>query len=230
MSAAVDETGMTQGRSVRSRYWMDVCPSSEGALRIVRRDLQLVAINGVAPSPEMTEKLKNADADMPDWIVDPSGAFVEDNPWSAWRLADLWQGWVELWLHVDPKRGSPQEVSSPNIANGVATLVTYTGLTDDHRARFEGRRRLSKDEVWQMIKDSMLKRGISDVQAAKMTRDAEETVEIETDWPAVRPWSVHSKRTVHFVNDEYVEDRQQRFDWRAPKDGRPTCPGPKKAE
>jgi hypothetical protein len=231
MSAAVEETGDAQGRRIVSRYWMDVCPDVDGMLSLVRRDLELATINGVVPS-DLVKKAQAADAGLPLMTVDHDGAFVKEDPSNAWRLADLWHGWVEVWLHVDPKRGNPQEISVQNVGDGTRILVSYRALTGDHHARFEARRELDKDEVWQMTKDEMLRAGISDVQVLKMTRGAEEKMEVETDWPEVRPWFAHSRRTVHFAEGfnerELVEDRQYRFDWHADAGDRPKCPEPRK--
>jgi hypothetical protein len=227
LSVPVDDLGEDHGRQIRTRYRLDVCPNADGTLSLTRRELKIVTINGVAPSIEVAKKAEAA-VDLPPMTVDHRGAFIKDEAWVAWRLADLWQNWVELWLHVDPKRGNPQDVSEQNIGDGARTVVTFTGLTDDHRARFEARRDLSKNEVWQMTKDVMLKRGLTDVEVAKMTKAAHEEMDVETDWPELRPWYAHSRKTVQFSKEgaehDLIEDRQYRFDWHASGREKPTCP------
>jgi hypothetical protein len=227
LSVSIDETGGFKGRQIRSRYWLDACPAKDGAMLMTRRDLQLVAINNAPPPAKLAAKIDGAAEGLPDFTVDRAGEYVVvGDQVPNWQLADLWHGWVELWLHIDPKAGNPQEVSTKNIGDGARTTISYKGWVKDRVARFEARRDLTKDEVWQLTKDRMLRAGLQDYQVAKITRSAEETMDVETEWPALRPRFAHSKKTVLFSQGaderEFIEEREYRFDWNSGEKAR--CP------
>jgi hypothetical protein len=227
LAVPVEETGNSAGRQITTRYWLDLCPARDGAIAIARRGLEIVSINGVAPPADVVKKAHDVEEPLAAMVVDHAGTFLPQDDRTAWRTGDQWQGWVELWLHIDPSRGSPQDVSAKNIADGQPVTVSYGGLSDQHRPRFEARRRLSKDEVWELTKLTMMQAAISDVDLAKNTVDAEEIVSVETDWPEVRPWSASSRKRVRYRSGGgerlYAEDRQYRFDWRSSFQQKPSC-------
>jgi hypothetical protein len=228
LSVPIEESGSLKGRKVVSRYWLDVCPTKDGNLQLSRRDLQLISVNGRPAPQKLTEIVDDGGAEgVSDMTVDHAGRFVYTNPTIDWRLGNLWEGWVGIWLQIDPKGGNPQEVATQEIGNGARTLISYRGKVGDHFA-FEAHRDLNKDEVWQMTKEQMIRSGLQDYQVAKLTRSAQQTLNVETDWPELRPWFAHARRTIVFASagdeKQFVEEREYRFDWNASKKEKAKCP------
>jgi hypothetical protein len=206
---------------------------------------------------QVAERAEAAAAALPTMVVDRSGAFVDATGFREMMdrltasyprqdfsslkqllasgdaavvfkpaLASRWQTWIDLWLRFDPTRGRSQEIASDDAPGGSTTLISYKGLTAEHRVRLAATRVFSEDEVRQLAR-----LGGTDLAAGNgiaSPPQAEVLSEVETDWPDVRPWWAHTRKTMRGAAGgkeiRIVEDRQYRFDWHTPVLGQPSCP------
>jgi hypothetical protein len=247
----VEEDLEQTGDRVTFTYRLDVCPASEGMLRIAHRDFHVTQINGqtatdAVPAQDL-HRIQSLTSLRPVMFIDHAGTLVAvgkvvemidriasaypDVDFSAMRrlvvegsavdyfkqmMETIWLRWVEGWMQVDPSRGSEQELSpSPDVT---PSLIKYLGSTSEHRARFSSLRVLSPREASQFT-GTIFRALLPDLDADAAMDHVTTLVEVETDWPGVRPWVARQHNKVHFsyagTEQTMVMDVRTRFDWRA---------------
>lgn len=139
-------------------------------------------------------------------------------------LGQLWQGWVNAWLHFDPAHGPEQElvINADGGGEGSRPKLGFDGFTPDHHARLHARLVPSRTEIEQLAASRGASGGNGDG-----VRGAELVWAVETDWPEIRPYKAHSQRRaiVHARGKDTpaMEDHEYTFEWPAKGAKPPKC-------
>jgi hypothetical protein len=236
------------GTKVALRYAVDVCPAPDDRLLIETRGLRVIRVNDQPPSEPASSAFRQVEVTsvVPAMVVGRSGAFLDTANTSEMldRVAALhpgqdismlrtaqqggyfkglaasrWRTWVELWLAFDPKLGNPQNIQGPD--RGGFT-VTFEGLGEGRRAHFTARNSITGERA-RTFGDSVR---ASNPDIAAPVRDVRSALEVETEWPELRPWRVHTSEVVRFVSDTQkvlAEEHEYRFDWNPVDEGAADC-------
>jgi hypothetical protein len=126
--------------------------------------------------------------------------------------ASRWRSWVELWLVYDPKHGNPQDLNGSNEAGSIT--VSYDGIDEQGHAHLSARSSIGGEQA---------RRFGAELQStnpglAGSAVEVHTLIDVETDWPALRPWRVRTSESVEFstaARNVVAESSEYRFDWGA---------------
>jgi hypothetical protein len=133
------------------------------------------------------------------------------------ELANRWQVWIEAWLAFDPQRGSPQQGSD---ADGTTPLTfRYDGRSSVDRVRLSARRSLPDDEAKALLSNMGKAMGVSDLDLGSAVSEVTFSLQVETDWPELRPWAATSRTAMRMrvkgEERQLTEQHEYRFNWAA---------------
>ncbi len=157
------------------------------------------------------------------------------NPAQARLLTDAaafrWKAWVESWLNYDPKLGKKQSVTG--IVPGIPAdktphgEMTFEGPVSNGHVRLSQVTHLDGPEARHAMAALAAALEGSDVDLERMIVSVDQSSEIETEWPKLRPARVVTKKAVNVELDgakrEFAETHEYLFDWDA-NGKEPECP------
>ncbi len=225
----VTEQATKDSRTATLSYWLDVCPKAPDLVVVTHRDFHFVDLMGKpASNPEFAQALKELAPIMsaiPRFVIDAQG-----------KMAAV-EGPAELLARVQVALPDADLESLQQTLENPAAMAAITASATE------------RWQVWvqawlEYDQHSITARDVVGPGRVKLERNATAkdlpdptgfgakiamtvSLRADTEWPAIRPWTATSERTVHASvgsrSETHSETHHYIFDWGTHPDAVPDC-------
>jgi hypothetical protein len=229
LTVHVTERATKDSRTATLSYWLDVCPKAPDLVVVTHRDFHFVDLMGKpASNPEFAQALKELApvmAAIPRFVIDAQGKVT-----AVEGAADLLAR-LQAALPDADLRSLKETLETPAAMEAITASATERWQVwvqawleyDSHTITAQdvvspGRVKLERSAQAKDLPDPT---GFG----AKIAMTV--VLQADTEWPAIRPWTASSERTVHASvgsrSETHSETHQYAFDWAAHPDAVPDC-------
>lgn len=228
-SVHVTEDATKDKTSATLSYWLDVCPKAPDLLVITHRDFRFVTLMGKpASTPEFAPALAQLTpllSALPRFTVDPHGTIiaVEGLPELLARLRTALPG-----VNFDDLQKTLDDPAVKQAA--ISAAAERWNVWVRAWLSVDGRSITAKDVAGPHrvnLSQSAHDADIPDPNGSGAKIDIDVTLRTDTEWPAIRPWTASSEKTVRVkLNGDSATRRETHryaFDWGARDGIGPEC-------